>query len=140
MRWPHERADPSDIRVFRIVCTGIVIAPFCWPGLTFVDRSLTAVIGLYALTSGFLLYGLGLFLIRALTPVHRMVSFGVFYAGLIGLVACLGFFVYAVADRRSMEGVGWAREFALNVPTNLGVLAAGFTAFQRGRIQPRSGD
>jgi hypothetical protein len=77
--WPHETSSASRIRTFRILCAASVLLACCWRGVSLAERFLVLVMGLYGLISGFLAYGLVLFLVRTVPVHHRFMA--VFVAG-----------------------------------------------------------
>jgi hypothetical protein len=110
-----------------------------WPGVSIAERFLILVLGLYGLTSGFLGYGLVLFLLRVVPVLHRFLALFVFYAGIVSLIVGLLVLATDVAHRAPLWGLAGAEEFGLDVMSNLGAVAAGFNAIQRSTVEGHSG-
>jgi hypothetical protein len=120
-----------------MMCAASVLIAVCWPGVSLAERPLILAMGLYGLTSGFLGYGLILFLVRPVPVLHGFLAVFVFYAGMVGLVVWLFLFAADVAYRAPMWGLARAQEFGLNITSHLGLVAAGFNAIQRSNVERR---
>jgi hypothetical protein len=131
MIWPHQITDPRSIAVFRLLCAASVACSISWPGLSAGQRFVIGVLSLFGLSSGFLCYGLLLFLARCVPVLNRALAFLVFYGAVVSTLLLPVEYAYDASVGGVRADFTGAGGLALTLTANLGAWAAGFNALQR---------
>ena len=129
MLWPHKINDRHWITGFRTCCAIAVVSGACFPGLDPAERALVLVLGLFGLASGFLTYGLLLFITRAIPAFHRPLALFLFYGGLLSVASAPAQLATGTTGTTSQHALAvW---FALTFNGSLGVIATAHNALER---------